>query len=1446
MKLSSSDSSSLFFPDGSSFNATLSRGLQQGSPGGRRVRRDETGTPAPLPAAAVPDADVLKVFHNKVVQAKTGKQSSAYLKGYNTPSSVQLPGYFASMSDLALLRLGVDQSYSPEQLGALQRLSEQRLINDSQAFVSLFTKVMSGNGVKVTPMPQGYYLSMINKLSQGQCSGISHLLSLAAAEGKQHIFLGNVFQAVANPDAPESRLFFEKLADVQAYTKYRKLANDPSTTTLAPYTEIAPQLKDSPATKTLLINGDDHRVTAGVIVDANQNRTYYYSDPNIGLIEFSSYARFEEGLNKLFTGELSGAFTPAVPGGYFQHPKYILSVFNPTHIPEVSPDHVGVKFMYDAPLDGLDSAKIINASRLPLADDFRSQTSAPDAAAKADYDAVANGLKKLHDAKGMSQYHEAKTVLSAAQAFIENHPDAMQLTAMRALAQKLVNVINEAAAPTEYPYAFESMEGDRVGLAEAELGSPKKYHTEYAPYAAVNVVTSKNADPGRTKAVTKAVSAALEKIHQNDPQTANLLGTDVNVVIAKPGDHARTHIRLGPVPTLIVGDDFFAPPAAGNGTVADRVGRQAGDNLADAIAQKQAALIVGELGLHGYYTAKPKQFLTLLNNQDPYSSSDQALSQRAGRTPRDFISEAYTARVCDGKLDSAVKASLDSLISSAEGTRNGVPATSSPHVTTIDEAQVARLQQLDASRPPIRLGELNVSRVELYKMGATVDGNPIENPLPGDAEGRQLCNRLQVDLEHFKGYLKGTSNDVGDRVASLISEIGSHRGVEGAPLFSTSSSTAVPEPLQKLVHDTSEQHALLQRFEQSKQPLPSDFFAPQASDASGAKTSAGLGFQAFSTYQGLRSAIANFQSGKTTEGAITLGAVASDYVGMGVEAGMNKLAQKAISGAAPSIAGFKALTVGKLIGKIGGAAGTALSVPFEIHNAIDSFNKAAKSTGKDAQDHYVNGAFSVANAAVSLTLTAAFLMGSSAAGPAGLIIAGALMAAQAIYTAVRVVEDIEKYTPLSGQQKFVVGVKSFLGFEPGFDVIKPYLEAKYSKEYDEKNRARYEAFLQDGGKQYFERVIFGSAEVEAKKVPGKVKLTPTLWYSPITWPLSLIKINGQVPGVSVKGGNDHISGALTAWNDKPVNAVEGELGESKATLWDLGDGDDWVSGIEQKPNFFLLGGGKKGINGGNADDTVIFNADARQVLEQARQVGETEKDGFSPRQTSLNGGAGLNTLSFSGPLSTSYEEDGQRKTSEYKGHAIDFRSQTVSIKTQQSNKEGLKKIAHFQAFSNATTVEKGESFIRGNDENNRFTLNGHRDVLYTGKGANVVVVNGGAEIHGEGGFNTYIINRNNLGVTIDDPADNIVRLDYSAAQISGWHVSPQGDLSADLTGEPAERQKLVLKSAFSKGSGDVKARTTFITRDGVMMTITAAAQDGSAERIPKVTSMRVTTDTKPA
>lgn len=1432
------------FPAGSRFpipGESASNYSQHSVSAHNHARGDDSATMADdheAASKAIPEQDVPKHFHAKVIGARQ-MDHSAFLKGYESPTTVKLPGYSATMTDVDLMRLALDKNLGPQQLGALWRLSEQRNTFPYQASVLQFTELMTGEKVKVTPMAQGYYLSFTNQASPGECAAISHLLALAVAEGKQHVLLGNFYQALASPDAPESKAFFQIVREIQARVRIISVGHDPVTLKVAAYTTIAPQLIASPTTKTLFIGAEAHRVTAGVIVTPQGQRSYYYNDPNLGFVEFFSAKAFEQGLKKIFTSDELKSAVPPISKSAPNDPKYRISVFNPNRIPEYSSANNSVRFTYDLPLSGLDSVKIINASRLPTADDFRSYGPAPAASHRRAYSQVSEGLNKLHQLTGMSQYEQALKVLGRVKRFIADHPDSLLKSVMGMLKQKLTNTINDASAPADYPYAFELIEHKRARLAGKNLGEPREARNKILQGVNVRIENHRDLNLNKLRLVLSAVDAALLKLQQRAPATANSLGTKIDVVVANPGDQPETRLCLGEPPTLIIGDDFFAPPALGDNSVADRVANQAPGSAGDPIVQKQAALIAGKLGMVGYYKAQSKAFLAMAENRDPYTGGGHQLSKRAHRSARDFLSEAFTARLYDGQLDNRAEAGLKALLSPPSA-QVPVAAPLASASRSTEEADIARLQKLDKTRPPIRIGEAQVSRVDLYKMGARFDGNPIEDALTGDPQGRKLASSVQIDYSRFAANLKAASNDVTEHVANILGEIATNRDPANPPLMSRADGGHVPESLQTPLREMAQHAADMQGLQSNNKPLAADFFSSGSTDTAGASKAAGLGFRAFSTFQVLRSAVDNLQQGNTTAGAVGLGALAADYVGLGAEIGLNKVAQKTIADQAPSIMRFKAGSLGKMIGKAAGGVGLVFSVPFDTYSAVDSFKKAGRSSGKEAQDHYVNGAFAVANAVTSITLGAAFMAGAAVAGPVGLIVAGTLMVAQSIYSAVRTVEDIDKHTSLSGMQKFTLGMQSFLGFEPGFGVMKPYLEAKYAKEYTAQNQARYEAFLKGEGKEYFERVVFGSTDVEAEQIPGKVRLTPALWYSPVTWLLHLIKVPGQVPTVSAKGGGDSFVGPFKSLNGKPVHAVEGEQGEHKATLWDMGDGDDWVVGMEAKPNYFLLGGGKKAIKGGSADDTVVINADARQALERARQVVETEKDGFSPRQISLDGGGGRNTLTFSGALSGTYKEGGEDKTAQYVGHVINLKTHTVAIKTEQSNTHGVKKIAHAQSFSNVTTVENGESLVQGNDQNNLITLNGDNDVAYTGKGANVIVVNGGADIFGEGGFNTYVINKHHLGVTISDSADSVIRLDYSAAQVADWSVSPEGDLVVILYGQTDRHtQKLVIKHAFAEDSTDDRARPTFITNDGLLMTITAPRKAGSSLRVPQVSGVKI-------
>lgn len=1209
---------------------------QNDVPDKRRLRRG-------VPVAAVRETGSADDFFSKVESVKQSQGREAYMRGYNSPGSVPLPaGYSDLMSSSEFYKMALQPGVTDEQLGMLKHLAEKRTIIKTQERVMEFSNVVSGKETKLTPMPQSYYLAMINQSSDGECAGISHLLSLATREGKADIFLGNIYQALASPDTPESQAFFAAIARAQKYAGYADKAHDPATDRLGSYKSIVAQLLKAPAPTTLIISASGHRLSAGVTAGADGKRTYYYADPNIGLVRFSSAKAFESGMKKIFTDpDLKKLIRPY--NNDLDNPKYRFSVFNPEHVSGIRPTSMRMQLAYNAPLADLDTIKVVDSAHLPSSADFRKHARPVAGMEAAVYQNVLESVDNIHAKKGMAQYHATFDSLKTVQGFIKQYPGSPYIGSMQGLEQKLLRTLAQATPPPGYPYIDKEMQRDRQLFA--------------------------------------------------------------------------THQGAAPLARM----------------------------------------------------ATP----TVINNT----------------------------------------------------------------------GEVQRLQALDDSQPPIRIGTLDISRVDLYKMGIHIHGKPIDAQPAGDPNGKLLANNLQIDFARFKAWSGSGDVRFSDQATKLFFEIAIHRDPSAGPLIPSTEVSKVPDNFEKQMQQVHKISAQIQEMVRTKQAMPANFFDAGGVDKFGKTRAAGLGFQAFSTFQGLRSAIESFHNGDVTQGSISLGAVAAQYGGDAIGASLNKLGQSVIHKAAPSIMGFKASSVGQLIGKVGTGAGAAVSVPFDIYSAVDSFKKASKSSGAQAQDHYVDGAFAVANAATSVTLGAAFMMGAASAGPVGLVVAGTLMMSQMIYHSVRSVEDLDKVTPLSGEQKAVTGVRAFLGLEPGFDVLKPYLQTQYTHEIDEQRQACYKAFLSGDAKNTFERVVYGSSQVEVKQVDGKVPLTPRVWFSPVTWLLNLIPVTGRVPSVAVRDGTDRVGvdESYSSFNGKPVKQVEGELGDGKATLWDLGGGDDYVRGVENKPNVFLLGTGKKVVSGGRADDTVVMNADARQTLERAREVEKTGNKDFSPRQISLEGGEGRNTLVFSGELSSPRDDVGKKESVSYIGHVINLKDHTVSVKTEKSNTEGVKKIASVQNFSNVTTVKNGESYVQGDDQNNLLTLNGREDIARTGKGADVVVINGGARVVAEGGSNTYIINKGAGSVHIEDLQGSTVQLDYTDAQISDWQVTPAGDLKVTLDGGTAEQRRSVeFKGAFSNDPKDQgKSRPVFITSDGVMMSVIDPRKPGSSTGTPQIQRLKV-------
>ncbi|WP_339057673.1 calcium-binding protein [Candidatus Regiella endosymbiont of Tuberolachnus salignus] len=124
--------------------------------------------------------------------------------------------------------------------------------------------------------------------------------------------------------------------------------------------------------------------------------------------------------------------------------------------------------------------------------------------------------------------------------------------------------------------------------------------------------------------------------------------------------------------------------------------------------------------------------------------------------------------------------------------------------------------------------------------------------------------------------------------------------------------------------------------------------------------------------------------------------------------------------------------------KFGGAGLSLGGAVFDIYEAYHAFNKLSTETNAEArQDLIVSGALSTVSAVIGIATSLAFLAGASAAaiaGPVGIVLSAALMLAGAIYSAVRQIEEIEKYIRLNTAEKWENGWRVFWGMYATKDV----------------------------------------------------------------------------------------------------------------------------------------------------------------------------------------------------------------------------------------------------------------------------------------------------------------------------------------------------------------------------------------------------------------------------
>lgn len=700
------------------------------------------------------------------------------------------------------------------------------------------------------------------------------------------------------------------------------------------------------------------------------------------------------------------------------------------------------------------------------------------------------------------------------------------------------------------------------------------------------------------------------------------------------------------------------------------------------------------------------------------------------------------------------------------------------------------LRALDQYYGPLPLGQFTVSRVELHLMEALVHGKPLDIDNTNFRQPTQaFIDGLQLNATDVESRIRASGN-VGDyTIPTLLFEIATHRSISAPPLFSEAQSTHT-QKIDRLLRSA-------QKLDIRDTRLPENVPGWVNKQKSNVVNSMGVGLQAFGIYSGLMGISDAIKKGDRTEAAVSAGAVVTELGSLIIERGLIKTAQELIENSAHIYQGFAKTRFGLHLSRGAGLIAGALTLPFDIYFAIKALNDASLTTGKQALDHYVAAGVNLTSAALTLILGTAALAGFAHAGPLGVAAAAILITGSQIYSAVRQVDDIDDYIELSADERLVTGFLAFLN-QSAPQRIQDRFDIAFTKDQHSKmltNRAQ--RWLDGQMKDSVEAIVNGKADVS-------LKATQVYWF----------KQDAQ-EGDSI--GSEELKVPLIQDADDTIDArngvpadlsgvVKGTAGESKATLWLLGDGKDTIIGIEQKPNHFIYGTGTKHLTGGEKNDHFLFDG-ASQTLKTPR---------LSEPPNYIFGGGGNDTLVFHGQLES-------REQTAYTGFFIALDTGWVHVRGD-TMLDPSKRHTALESIENVETLGGANSIVQGSDSANRIVSRGN-DQINAGAGDDTIfLMSGYGEVAGDAGKDQYFVAHKSGAVTISEKAgeESVIIMDWSLENILQWFVDDTSLVVLSRCGKDGEwpDSKLIIKDVYKKVADKrvfQEQKLHFLTQDGFQL-----------------------------
>ncbi|WP_321860600.1 hypothetical protein [Pseudomonas paraveronii] len=277
-----------------------------------------------------------------------GTPSAAFESGYEDGVPELIKGYVKGMKSEDVMKLALHPDRTAQEVGTLVRQQERLAVQHGLNGTQHFNAHVNAVGGTFTPVPQAFYLSQVNRLSEGQCAALTRTFASAKAHGKERVFIDNLYVAAADPRSEEARVFTRTLGDVQKSISTPTMFHAGNPQRQVTYQDMITELANAPGGKTVMIDSPGHAMLAGSVPDGDGKKFFFY-DPNFGVAEFSSEAMMKRGLEKIFNSKN----LPVQYKTYSNDPKKLefkISDHNESWIGTASLHDRPIKRLYEDPI----------------------------------------------------------------------------------------------------------------------------------------------------------------------------------------------------------------------------------------------------------------------------------------------------------------------------------------------------------------------------------------------------------------------------------------------------------------------------------------------------------------------------------------------------------------------------------------------------------------------------------------------------------------------------------------------------------------------------------------------------------------------------------------------------------------------------------------------------------------------------------------------------------------------------------------------------------------------------------------------------------------------------------------------------------------------------------------------------------------------------------------